>query len=201
MKKNFEKPSLASLREDIVFDATLCDQKLRLHSTWGIFSPREIDAGTALLLKYLNTIAKDADCLDLGCGYGPIGLTLAKLAPEGRTLMLDKDFMAVEFANKNANINNIPNAKAQLSNGFQHVEKDRRFDVVISNVPAKVGKEMMTLMLNDAKHHLKPDGEIYLVTINGLRQYMKRNLNEVFGNYKKLKQGPGYTVSYARRER
>lgn len=200
MKKTAEKPSLESLRQDIIFDATLCEHRLRFHSTWGIFSPREIDAGTALLLKYID-IAKDADCLDLGCGYGPIGLTLAKLAPEGRTLMLDKDFMAIEFANKNAYINKITNAEAQLSNGFQHVEKGRRFDVVVSNVPAKVGKEMMTLMLNDAKHHLKPGGEIFLVTINGLRQYMKRNLHEVFGNYKKLKQGPGYTVSYARRER
>ncbi|CAA6808987.1 MAG: Ribosomal RNA small subunit methyltransferase C (EC [uncultured Thiotrichaceae bacterium] len=200
MKKKVEKPSLESLREDIVFDTTLCDQKLRLHSTWGIFSPREIDAGTALLLKYVD-IAKDADCLDLGCGYGPIGLTVAKLAPQGKTLMVDKDFMAVEYSNKNAKVNNIDNAEAMLSNGFQHIEKDRRFDVVISNVPAKVGKEMMTLMLNDAKRHMKPDGEMFLVTINGLRQYMKRNLNEVFGNYKKLKQGPGYTVSYARRER
>lgn len=200
MKKKVEKPSLESLREDIVFDTTLCDQKLRLHSTWGIFSPREIDAGTALLLKYVD-IAKDADCLDLGCGYGPIGLTMAKLAPQGKTLMVDKDFMAVEYSNKNAKVNKIDNAEAILSNGFQHIEKDRRFDVVISNVPAKVGKEMMTLMLNDAKRHLKTDGEIFLVTINGLRQYMKRNLNEVFGNYKKLKQGPGYTVSYARRER
>lgn len=199
MKKTAEKPNLENLRKDIVFDATLCDQKLRFHSTWGIFSPREIDAGTALLLKYID-IPKEADCLDLGCGYGPIGLTLAKLAPEGQTLMVDKDFMAVEFANKNAKVNHIPNAVAQLSNGFQHVEKDRLFDIVVSNVPAKVGKEMMSLMLNDAKQHLKPNGKIYLVTINGLRQYMKRNLNEIFGNYKKLKQGPGYTVSYAERE-
>jgi 16S rRNA G1207 methylase RsmC len=52
-------------------------------------------------------------------------------------------------------------------------------------------------MLHDSYHHLKPNGRIYLVTINGLRQYMKRNLNEIFGNYKKLKQGRAYTVAVA----
>ncbi|MEE9303696.1 MAG: methyltransferase [Thiotrichaceae bacterium] len=191
--------SLDSLRKDIKISETLCEQKLNFRTTWGIFSPKQIDSGTQLLLKYLSIKPTD-DCFDLGCGYGVIGITMAKLAPQGETLMVDKDFMAVEYANKNAAINQANNAKAMLSNGFQHINSQQRFDIIASNVPAKVGKEMMCLLLNDAKRHLKPGGEIYLVTINGLRQYMKRNLKEIFGNYKKLKQGPGYTVSYARRE-
>ncbi len=190
---------LREFRKDISFTDTLCEQQLNFRSTWGIFSPKQIDGGTHLLLKYIKVKPTD-DCFDLGCGYGAIGITMAKLAPEGSTLMVDKDFMAVEYSNKNAEINKLSNAKAMLSNGFQHIDSQQRFDIIASNVPAKVGKEMMTLLLNDAKTHLKPGGEIYLVTINGLRQYMKRNLKEIFGNYKKLKQGPGYTVSYARRE-
>jgi len=190
---------LNQLRKDIVFTETLCEQKFTFKSTWGIFSPKQIDGGTKLLVKYLQIKPTD-DCFDLGCGYGVIGITMAKLAPEGETLMVDKDFMAVEYANKNAAINKTSNATAMLSNGFQHIDSHQRFDIIASNVPAKVGKEMMSLLLHDAKTHLKPGGEIYLVTINGLRQYMKRNLKEIFGNYKKLKQGPGYTVSYARRE-
>ncbi len=193
------KQSLDQLREDIVFTDTLCEQQLTFHSTWGIFSPRQIDAGTRLLLDYIKVKPTD-DCFDLGCGYGAIGITLAKLAPQGRTLMVDKDFMAVEYANKNVAINQAGNARAMLSNGFQHIDPHLRFDIIASNVPAKVGKEMMSVLLHDAQHYLKPGGEIYLVTINGLRQYMKRNLKEVFGNYKKIKQGPGYTVSYARRD-
>jgi len=187
---------LKSLRKDIEFTATLCDQPMIFRSTWGIFSPREIDAGTELILKYINP-AEDADIFDLGCGYGPIGLTLAKLAPKGETLLCDKDFMAVEYTNRNAVLNGANNANAILSNGFQHVDKACRFDLVVSNVPAKVGNEMMTLMLHDAHFHMKPNAEIYLVTVNGLRQYMKRNLKEVFGNYKKLKQGPAYTIHQA----
>ena len=187
---------LAEYRKDIAFSETLCEQTLKFKSTWGIFSPREIDAGTRLLLNYIK-IVQDDDCFDLGCGYGAIGLTMAKLAPNGNTLLVDKDFMAVEYSNKNAALNHIKNAKAQLSNGFQHIDPALKFNVIASNVPAKVGKEMMSLMLHDAYQALKSDGCLYLVTVNGLRQYMKRNLNEIFGNYKKLKQGKAYTVHLA----
>ena len=190
---------LSEYRKDIKFSASLSGHTLHFCSTWGVFSPREIDAGTQLLMKYIK-IETDDDCFDLGCGYGPIGLTMAKLAPQGKTLLVDKDFMAIEYSNKNARINNIDNAKAILSNGFQHIERSMRFNVIASNVPAKVGKEMMSLMLHDAHHHLKDNGKLYLVTVNGLRQYMKRNLKEIFGNYKKVKQGKTYTVHLAYKE-
>ncbi len=192
-------PYTAKLREDLRFDAELCGHGFTFLSTWGIFSPREIDDGTDLLLKYIKINPTD-DCFDLGCGYGPVGLTMAKLAPQGQTLMVDKDFMAVEYANKNAKLNKLPNAQAMLSNGFQHIDKDLRFDVIASNIPAKVGKEMMSILLHDMKKHLKPGGRVYLVTINGLREYMKRNLKETFGNFDKLKQGQAYTVSYAEKQ-
>ncbi len=188
-----DKKQLDSYRQDINFSATLAGQTLHFKTTWGIFSPREIDAGTQLLMQHM-VIKPDDDCFDLGCGYGPIGLTMAKRAPNGQTLLVDKDFMAVEYSNTNAELNNIVNAKAMLSNGFQHIDPSLQFDVIASNVPAKVGKEMMSLMLHDAYQHLKTDGRLYLVTINGLRQYMKRNLKDVFGNYKKIKQGKTYTV-------
>lgn len=187
---------LREIRQDIRFDAELCGYPFSFLSTWGIFSPREIDEGTDLLLKYLDINPTD-DCFDLGCGYGPVGLVMAKLAPQGKTLMVDKDFMAVEYSNRNAQLNKLPNAQAMLSNGFQHIDPSLRFDVIASNIPAKVGKEMMTILLHDMKKHLKPNGRIYLVTINGLREYMKRNLQEVFGNYSKLKQGKNYTISYS----
>ena len=191
--------TLDKLRRDIKIDADLAGVHLELHSTWGIFSPREIDEGTRLLVERLHIEATD-DCFDLGCGYGPIGLFMAHRAPQGQTLMVDKDFMAVEYANANARRNGLSNARAMLSNGFDHVDPELRFDVVASNIPAKVGKEMLSLILHDAHQRLKPGGRLYVVTINGLRQYMKRNLDEVFGNYDKLKQGRAYTVALARKE-
>jgi 16S rRNA G1207 methylase RsmC len=190
------KEKLNKLRKDIVFSDDLAGERLHFHSTWGIFSPREIDEGTRLLLEHMQ-IASTDNCLDLGCGYGPIGLYMARKATQGETLMVDKDFMAVKYSNENAERNQLTNAKAILSNAFEHIDPGLQFDIVASNIPAKVGKEMLSLILHDALHRLTPGGKLYVVTINGLRQYMKRNLNEIFGNYKKLKQGKTYTVALA----
>ncbi len=187
---------LSDLRRPIRFEAELAGHRLRLESTWGLFSPREVDEGTRLLLDHVE-VAADADCLDLGCGYGPIGLSLATRAPRGRTLMVDKDFVAIDYANRNAALNQLDNASALLSNGFDQIDPALRFDLIASNIPAKVGKELLALLLHDAHARLRPGGRLYLVTINGLRQFMKRNLTEVFGNYDKLKQGAHYTVAMA----
>ena len=190
---------LHRIRQDLVFTETLCGQEITFHTTWGLFSPREIDEGTRLLLKHIEVDRED-DCFDLGCGYGPIGLTLARLAPEGRTLMVDKDFMAVEYANRNAELNGIGNARAQLSNAFQHVDPELRFDLIASNVPAKVGKEMLAIILHDAHARLRPGGRLWVVSITGLRRLFEREMKAVFGNYDKVKQGRQYTVALAVRD-
>ncbi|MBL3601219.1 MAG: methyltransferase [gamma proteobacterium endosymbiont of Lamellibrachia anaximandri] len=194
-----DRETLEKYRRDIVFDTRLRDQHFVFHTTWGLFSPRDIDEGTRLLVDRLEIETTD-NCFDLGCGYGPIGLLMAHLAPQGQTLMVDKDFIAVDYSNGNAERNGLDNARAMLSNGFDQVDPTLRFDVIASNIPAKVGKEMLSLYLHDALARMNPGGRLYLVTINGLRQFMKRNLNEVFGNYKKLKQGKSYTVAFARKE-
>lgn len=188
------------LRQDIVFEATLRDQRLRFNSTWGLFSPREVDEGSRLLLEHVEVDPAD-DCLDLGCGYGPVGLTLARLAPRGRTLLVDKDFVAVEYAARNARLNGIGNAEALLSNGFDHIDAGRRFDVIASNIPAKVGKELLQILLHDAHARLNPGGRMYVVTVTGLRRFIERHFKDVFGNYDKLKQGKHYTVALANRAR
>lgn len=186
---------LKQWREDIVFQARLRGHPFTFHSTWGIFSPREVDEGSRMLIDRVEIHESD-DILDLGCGYGPIGISLARLAPKGNTLMVDKDFVAVEYANTNARLNGLNNCQAMLSNGFAQVG-NRTFDLVVSNIPAKVGKEMLYLLLYDALEHLNPGGRLYVVTINGLRQFIKRSFTEVFGNYDKLKQGRQYTVAVA----
>lgn len=186
--------TIEELKQDLHIEAELMDKNLKFATTWGIFSPREIDAGTSLFLKHLD-IKEDEIALDIGCGYGPIGLTIAANAPKGQVHMVDKDFVAVDYANKNAEINHIANAKAYLSNGLSNVPKDVQFTTVVSNIPAKVGKEMLSIMLHDIHQQMAPGGQLVVVTINGLRQYMKRNFHEVFGNYEKVKQGKDYTIS------
>ena len=166
---------------------------LEFYATWGLFSPRDIDDGSRLLLDHIE-IRPEHDCLDLGCGYGVLGLCMSKAAAAGQTLMVDKDFVAVEYAEKNRQHNQISNASCLLSNGFNQIPQ-RKFDVIVSNIPAKVGKEMLYIYLFDALTYLKPGGSFYIVTITGLRQFFKRGFHEVFGNYDKLKQGKTYTVA------
>jgi 16S rRNA (guanine1207-N2)-methyltransferase len=188
--------TIPELKNDITFTTELKGQPLVFHSTWGLFSPKAIDEGTRLLLDYVN-VAPDADILDLGCGYGPLGLTLAKLAPQGVTHLVDKDFTAVEFSAKNAELNHIANATCYLSNGFDHVPANQKFDLIVSNVPAKIGTELLQIFLHDARDHLRPGGQMAIVTVSGLKDYMKRHLNEIFGNYDKLKQSKTYTAASA----
>lgn len=192
----YTSKDISQLKQDLTIEANLLNHKLSFNTRWGVFSPREIDDGTLLLMKYIGAEPSDV-CLDLGCGYGPIGLALAKHCTEGEVHMVDKDFVAVELSNINAQLNNLPNAKAYLSDAFTQVPSDLKFDQIISNVPAKVGREQLSIMLYDALDALKPSGKITFVTINGLRDFIKTNFKSVFGNYKKLKQGQKYTISQA----
>jgi 16S rRNA G1207 methylase RsmC len=192
----FTRQDIPQLKQDLSIQTTLLGHTLTLKTRWGVFSPRVIDDGTLLLMKYLDIDESDK-CLDLGCGYGPIGLSVAKSCPQGEVHMVDKDFVAVELSNNNAKLNYIDNAKAYLSDAFLSVNKDNYFDQVISNVPAKVGREQLSIILYDAYDALKPGGKITFVTINGLRNFIKDNFKSVFGNYKKLKQGQKYTISQA----
>jgi len=185
----------AQLRADIEFAEVLAGQSLRFRTTWGLFSPRRIDDGTRLLLDYAEVHAGE-QCLDLGCGYGPIGLSLARLSGTGLCTLVDKDFVAVDYSRRNAELNGLANVECLLSNGFAQIA-ERRFDVVASNLPAKVGKELLYTYLLDAHSQLNPGGRLYVVTVTGLRRFIAKGFQEVFGNYDKLKQGRDYTVAVA----
>ncbi len=185
------------LSADLRIETTLVGHPMRFATAWGLFSPRRIDDGSRLLLDFLE-MDEGASCLDLGCGYGALGLTMAAMAPQVRSVLVDKDFVAVDYARKNAVLNSLTNVEVVLSNGFNQI-RDRRFDLIVSNLPAKVGRELLYLWLIDAWDQLNPGGRIQVVTITGLRRFIERGLREVFGNYEKVKQGRDYTVALARR--
>jgi len=195
----FDRKDIINLKKDIEIVVNLLDNELTLHTRWGVFSPRSIDEGTLLLMKHVEVGVNDV-CLDLGCGYGPIGLALAKHCTKGEVHMIDKDFVAIELANNNAKLNNLSNVKAYFSDAFLQVPNEVKFDQVISNLPAKVGREQLSIILYDAFDALKPGGKITVVTINGLKDFIKNNFKSVFGNYKKLKQGQKYIVSQATKQ-
>ena len=194
-----DPPEIAQLRDDLSISATLHGRAMRFASTWGLFSPRAIDGGTELLLEHFQAGPEDRS-FDLGCGYGPIGLTLAADSPRGHVTLVDRDFLAVEYARKSAHLNGLENVLCRLGHGFAGVAGDARFDNVVSNLPAKTGAEMLTLLLHDAWRHLSPGGRLCVVTVTGLRRFIERHMKSRFGNYDKLKQNPRYTVALAVRE-
>lgn len=188
------KNELSKLRKDIIFSEYLRGIKFTFHSTWGLFSPKAVDEGTKLLIEYMN-VENGNTCLDIGCGYGPIGMVMAKLSISGTTYFLDKDCVAVEYAKKNVKINGLANCCIVLSSITDLHETG--FDVVASNLPAKVSGEMLRIILYESWERMNFDGRIYLVTISGLKEFIKRNLKDIFGNYKKVKQGRAYTLAMA----
>ncbi len=186
---------LEKYRQDMLIKTELCGIPMQFATTWGLFSPKAIDEGSRLMLDHIQ-VENDDNCLDIGCGYGPLGLTIAKLAPQGKTTLVDKDFVAIDYTNKNIKLNRLDNCEAFLSNGLNQTGK-RRFNLIVSNIPAKVGNELLSLFLYDALQHLEPGGRFYVVTISGIRKYIERSFKELFGNYKKVKQGKTYTVAMA----
>jgi len=115
----------------------------------GLFSPTEIDEGSRLLIQEMDIKPGDM-VLDIGCGYGPIGIVASRLSSFGAVHMVDKDFVAVQYANKNIETNKVRNYTTYLNNAFSEVP-DMKFDVIVSNLPAKVGNELLYIIMNDAK--------------------------------------------------
>jgi 16S rRNA G1207 methylase RsmC len=103
--------------------------------------------------------------------------------------------VAVEYAQKNALLNNVKNTKAYLSNGFDQVTKDARFQTIVSNLPAKISKEFFWILFEEAREHLAPGGEFYEVTISGLSRFIERNFKTIFGNYELLASKGTYFVA------
>lgn len=186
---------IAKLRKDLLIRDRLLGHDMLFHTTWGLFSPKAIDDGSRLLLEHLE-VRPDDRVLDLGCGYGALGLSIAKSAPQGRATLVDKDFVAVDYANKNAALNQLGNAQALLSNGLDQLPPGR-FSLAVSNLPAKTTNEQYYLFFHDIRERLEPGGRFYVVVITGLRQFVARAFKEVFGNHKKVKQGKTYTVAMA----
>ena len=176
-----------------MFRVRLRGNELCFHTTWGIFNPRRIDDGTRLLIEQVE-LAPDDVTLDLGCGYGAIGVAVARACPAGRVVMVDKDFVAADYARKNVEANSLENCEVLLSNGFSALG-GRRFDNVLANLPGNVGKEMLQILVHDAHDHLEDGGQLVVVTVSHLRSFIKRSFEQVFGSYEKLKQGRAHTVS------
>ena len=175
----------------------LDNRQIELATRHGLFSARALDEGTALLLRELEALSPLPRVLDLGCGYGAIGLTLAARWPASHIDMVDTDIRAVEAATENAARNHLDNATVTLSDGTRELpDSAGAYDLVVSNLPAQAGNDAIDQLLLDAYDALKNEGSLAVVAVNGLRRYLQRRLATIFGadQVAKVHQGPRHTV-------
>lgn len=125
----------------------------------GVFSKGELDFGTSLLIKNVLSLDISGDVLDLGCGYGPIGIILKKIKDVNVT-MSDINNRAVHLSKMNAKKNNVT-VSVINSDGYENISDC--FDYIISNPPIRVGKKKLYELLLDSKNHLKKDGKLVIV--------------------------------------
>lgn len=127
----------------------------------GVFSKGELDFGTNLLIKNVLKQNISGEVLDLGCGYGPIGITLAKIL-KCKVTMIDVNKRAVHLTKMNIKENGVNDIDALVSEGYNELG-DKKFDYIISNPPIRVGKQILYDLLINAKDHLKENGKMYIV--------------------------------------
>ncbi len=125
----------------------------------GVFSKKGLDYGTRTLLSNLEIDKIKGNVLDFGCGYGPIGIYIAKQT-KTEVDMIDINERALALAQKNAKLNNV-NVNIFKSNIYENITK--KYDFIITNPPIRVGKKILYEILFGAKKHLKENGELWLV--------------------------------------
>lgn len=141
---------------------SLLDQSFIFKMSSGVFSKKGIDFGTRLLIESFEVPKIEGDILDLGCGYGPIGVALAYQHPDRTIYMVDINERALSLAKENARSNNVTNVIVKQSDGFLHVDK-QLFAAIVTNPPIRAGKKVIYNFFKTSLSFLKPNGELWVV--------------------------------------
>ncbi|MDL4776944.1 class I SAM-dependent methyltransferase [Actinomadura xylanilytica] len=153
-----ERPGAASRRRAV--DLVLPDLHLRLETDRGMFSPDRVDAGTRILLETVPAPPPTGDLLDLGCGYGPIALTMARRSPQASVWGVDVNRRAIELAEANASASGLDNVRFSL---VDETDPGLRFAAIWSNPPIRIGKPALHDLLLAWLPRLVPGGLAHLV--------------------------------------
>ena len=191
-------PSLESKERLIEF--VISGRKITLYTDNGVFSKSELDRGSRLLIETLLPLNLTGRILDLGCGYGPIGLSIGLYSTNASLVLADVNPRAVALCKKNAELLNLSNRVTVLqSDIYSNVEG--KFDAILLNPPIRAGKKVTYTMYKEAKEHLTSGGQFYFVIrkaqgASSASQYVK----EVFGNITLLARSKGYHIYKATNE-
>lgn len=187
-----ERPASAHARQEI--HAHLRGRDYVFITDRSVFSRDRVDFGSQLLIETMS-FPDDAKVLDLGCGYGPIGIVAADLAPRGFAYLCDINARAVELARENIALNRIRNAGARVSDGFADLPSDLVFDAVVSNPPIRAGKATVYALLDAAAGRLAPGGSLWVVVGNKQgADSLQRHLEEAFAEVGVSERRAGFRV-------
>ncbi|HLD11861.1 MAG TPA: methyltransferase [Patescibacteria group bacterium] len=158
-----------------------------------LFSTSEIDHGTDVLLRSIVTNSPKT-ILDVGCGYGPIGIVLAKKNPQAQVTLIDYNLLAVRYSRENIKRNGVPNATVLGSVGLEAI-LDKTYDLIVSNIPAKIGDEAIAQdFILIPYEHLTLGGELWIVAVNALNRLIPRVGRKHELNMKEIKKKSGHSV-------
>jgi len=139
----------------------LPDRVLLLWTDRGVFAHGKVDPGTDLLARVMRLPAQ-GDILDLGAGYGPLGVVAALRSPQARVTLVEINERAAALAEKNLALSGVSNAEVLVGEATA-VLGERQFDAVVTNPPLRAGKPEVLRLLRDAYERLRPGGSLWFV--------------------------------------
>jgi 16S rRNA G1207 methylase RsmC len=154
-------------------------QELLFRTSQSLFSSHDVDVGSRFLLRSIVEAGypPPQKILDLGCGYGPLGLTLKALHPQSAVSLTDRDVLAVDYTRQNAELNSLTGVEAYGSLGYDDV-KENDFDLIVSNIPGKAGEPVIAYLLREAQYYLAPGGIAAIVIVSPLAEIAAKILEE-----------------------
>jgi 16S rRNA (guanine1207-N2)-methyltransferase len=166
---------------DVYFHKTIdlhfWKQNIQFRTSQQLFSSHDIDAGSKFLLRTIveADYFKFDRILDVGCGYGPLGLTLKSLHPDSLVQMFDKDALAMEYTKQNTELNGLNGVEIYGSLGYDAVMRND-FDLIISNIPDHAGEAVITYLLREARYYLVTGGIVAVVVVTPLEELVTKIL-------------------------
>ncbi|MFC7442672.1 class I SAM-dependent methyltransferase [Laceyella putida] len=179
--------------------AQLLGHSLRFRTDAGVFSKKGVDFGSRLLVETAE-IDPAAHVLDLGCGYGAVGIAIAKAVPRANVVMVDVNERAVKLAAQNAQMNRVAGSVQVLQSDGFHAIRNQQFDHILFNPPIRTGKAVIYRLFHEAADALKPTGSLWIV----IRKQQgaasaKKELESIFHEVDVVEQKKGYWIICARK--
>jgi 16S rRNA (guanine1207-N2)-methyltransferase len=166
----------------------------------GVFGSHGLDPGTSLLIENL-ALGKSDRVLDLGCGWGAVGIAAARSVKDGQVVLTEVNRRAARLARLNVERNHVDNAEVRVGDLFAPVVGER-FDVIATNPPYRAGRPLILELVREAPSHLNPGGRLLIVGkgTQGILYYQERLEKEWSGPVEVLGRRSGYRVLEARLE-